>query len=222
MAMRTALICIGLLLGGCNMVVTKTPLFSKADTAGEAQLRPGLWRETPQDPCDFDETKPFAEWPGCANGFIVKDGQVGGYNTDADGKKTWTSSDLVVAGGEPRVIQVLLKDLGVKGLGELPFGPMYLYMAAHPTKTDDQGRIVAYTAWPILCGPPPPPDAKGPDGKAMRMGTLKPLPGLTMDKDDNNCTTSSQAVVEAAAKASAQWQQTNTTSEDHWVRDGTR
>ncbi len=209
-----------LLLGACNMVVTKTPLFSKADTVGEAQLRPGVWRETPRDPCDFDETKPFIDWPGCANGFIVTDGQVGGYNTDANGKKTWSSSDLLVAGGEPRVIQVLLKDLGVKGLGDLPFGPMYLYVAARPTKID--ARIVAYTAWPILCGPPPPPDAKGPDGKAMRMGTLKPLPGLTMDKDDNNCTTSSQAVVRAAAKASVQWQDANATTEDHWIRDGDR
>jgi hypothetical protein len=210
-----------LLLGACNMVVTKAPLFSKADTAGEAQLRAGVWRETQQQPCDFDETKPLAEWPGCASGFIVRDGQVGGYNTDAEGKRTWTSSELIVAGDEPRVIQVLMKDLGVKGLGELAFGPMYLYVAAHPTKTDAQGRIVAYTAWPILCGPPPPPDAKGPDGNATRMGTLRPLPGLTMDKDGNNCTTTSQQVVLAAAKASAQWQGADTT-EDHWIRDGIR
>lgn len=210
-----------LLLGACNMVVTTTPLFSKADTAGEAQLRPGVWRETPKDPCDFDETKPFADWPGCANGFVVKDGQVGGYNTDANGKKTWTSSDLIVAGGEPRVMQVLMKDLGVKGLGDLPFGPMYLYAAAHPTKTDAQGRIVAFTSWPILCGPPPPSDAKTPSG-GMRMGTLEPLPGLTMDKDDNNCTTTSQSVVHAAANANAQWRKPEDTTDDRWVRDGDR
>jgi hypothetical protein len=211
-----------LLLGACNMVVTKEPLFSKADTVGEAQLRPGVWREKEKDPCDFDESKPLTDWPGCANGFIVKDGQVGGYNTDASGKKTWSSSELIVAGGDPRVIQVLMKDLGVKGLGDLPFGPMYLYMAAHPTKSDDQGQIVAYTAWPILCGPPPPPDAKGPDGNGMRIGTLEPLPGLTMDKDGNNCSAPSQAVVRAAAKASVKWQAQATVSEDHWVRDGDR
>jgi hypothetical protein len=210
------------LLGACNMVVTKAPLFSKADTAGLAQLRPGVWRETTDKPCDFDETKPLADWPGCANGFITKDGQVGGYDTDANGKKTWSSLELIVAGGEPRVMQVLMKELGVKGLGDLPFGPMYLYVAAHPTKTDAQGRIVAYSGWPILCGPPPPPDAKGPDGNSVRTGTLKPLPGLTMDKDGNNCTTTSQAAVQAAAKTSEQWQDSNATTENHWVRDGDR
>ena len=221
--MRLILVMAGLLLlGACNMVVTKEPLFSKADGARDAQLRPGVWRQTDHDPCDFDESKPITDWPSCANSSVVKDGEVGGYNTDADGKKTWASTDLILAGGEPRVIQVLMKDLGVKGLGELPFGPMYLYMAVHPTKTDGQGFIVAYDAWPILCGPPPPPDAKGPDGKAMRMGTLKPLPGLTMDKDDNNCTTSSQAVVRAAAKASQQWQESSSTTESHWIRDGER
>jgi len=209
-----------LLLGACNMVATKQPLFSNADAAGAAPLRPGVWRETAQKPCDFDETRPLAEWPDCADGFVVRHGQVGGYNTDANGKKTWTSSELIVAGGEPRVIQVLLKDLGVKGLGELPFGPMYLYLAARPTRFDDQGRIVAYTAWPILCGPPPPPDAKGPDGNSTRTGTLEPLPGLTMDKDANNCATTSQDVVRAAARASEQWRQT--TTEDHWVHDGDR
>jgi hypothetical protein len=221
--MRQLLIIVGmLLLGACNMVVTKEPLFSKADAAREPQLKQGVWRQADQDPCDVDETKPITDWPACADGFVVKEGEVGGYNTDADGKKAWASTDLVVAGGEPRVIQVQMKDLGVKGLGELPLGPMYLYMAAHPTKTDADGRILAYRAWPILCGPPPPPDAKGPDGKAMRMGTLKPLPGLAMDKDANNCTTSSQAVVHSAAKASEPWQDKGSTSESHWVRDGDR
>jgi hypothetical protein len=221
--MRLILAIVGLLLlGACNMVVSKTPLFSKADTAGLAQLRPGVWRETPKDPCDFDETTPFAAWPSCANGFVVNGGQVGGYDTDANGKKTWTSVELVVAGGEPRVMQVLMKDLGVKGLGELPFGPMYLYVAAHPTKSDAQGRIVAFSSWPILCGPPPPPDAKGPDGNSIRMGTLEPLPGLTMDKDGNNCTTTSQAVVQAAAKSSEQWRKPEDITEDRWVRDGDR
>ena len=56
----------------------------------------------------------------------------------------------------------------------------------------------------------------------MRMGTLEPLSGLTMDKDDNNCTTTSQAVVQAAAKASVQWRKPEDTTEDRWVRAGDR
>ena len=151
------------------MVVTKAPLFSKADTAGDAQLRPGVWREASHDPCDFDETKPLADWPSCANGFVVNGEHIGGYNTDADGKKTWTSSELIVAGGEPHVIQVLKKDLGVKGLGELPFGPLYLYVRrpTRPRPTPRAASSPTLPVTPILCGVRRPhPSAKGPDGNS--------------------------------------------------------
>jgi len=220
--MRRILIALGLLLlGGCNMVVTKTPLFAKSDTAGVPQLRPGIWIEQSDKPCDFDPAKPLADWPDCAKGAIVLDGKVGGYNADADGKKTLTTTDLVVAGGDPRIVQIRMDDLELKGLGDVPLGPMYLYMAARPTKTDETGRITAYVAWPILCGSPPPQNAKTSAG-GMRFGTLKPLPGLTMDKDDNNCTTTSQDVVRAAAAASEKWTSPDNLSAEHWVREGDR
>jgi hypothetical protein len=220
--MRRLLIVLGLLLlGGCNMVVTKTPLFAKSDTAGVPQLRPGVWIEQSGKPCDVDVSKPLADWPDCAKGAIVLDGKLGGYNVDANGKKTWTTTDLLMVGGAPRVMQVQMQDLDVKGLGDVPLGPMYLYMAVRPTKTDESGRITAYTAWPVLCGPPPPPDVKTPAG-GTRSGTLQPLQGLTMDSDDNNCTTTSQGAVRAAAGASEKWTPPDTLSVEHWVRDGDR
>jgi hypothetical protein len=220
--MRPLLVIVSLLLlGACNMVVTKAPLFAKSDTIGAPQLRPGVWIEQSDKPCDFDPSKPLADWPACAKGSVVLDGKIGGYNVDANGKKAWTTSELLVAGGNPRVIQVRMEDLDVKGVGDIPIGPMYFYMAAHPTKTDEAGRVIAYTAWPVLCGPPPPADAKTPSG-GMRSGTLEPLPGLTMDKDDNNCTTTSQDAVRAAAAASEKWTPPSTLSAVRWVRDGDR
>ena len=218
--MRRLFIVLGLLLlGGCNMVVTKTPLFAKSDTAGVPQLRPGVWIQQSDKPCDLDVSKPLADWPDCAKGTIVLDGKLGGYNTDADGKKTLSTVDAVIAGGDPRVIQVRMTDLGIKGVGDVPLGPMYFYMAVRPTKIDEAGRITAYVAWPALCGPPPPQAAKTQAG-GMRFGTLTPLPGLTMDKDDNNCTTTSQDALRTAAVASEKWTPPDTLSVEHWVRDG--
>jgi hypothetical protein len=208
-----------LLLGACNMVVTKDPLFSKADPP--LALREGIWREPSDGPCDVDESKPLADWPGCAKGSVIAKGKVGGWETDDKGVRTWRTSDVVFAAGRPAVAQVHLTDLEMKGVGDLPIKPsFYLYLVIRPTKTDDAGRIIAYTGWPIFCGPPPPDGSKGPDGTSPRMGTLQPLPGLTMDKDGANCTTASQDVLRAAGAASEAWAESGSTTVTHWVRDG--
>ena len=45
-AMRImASICLGVLLASCNMVTSQTPLFSSADTQGQAQFRSGIWMD---------------------------------------------------------------------------------------------------------------------------------------------------------------------------------
>jgi hypothetical protein len=211
-----------LLLGACNMVVTKDPMFTKADTGG-FRLREGVWNEPSSSPCDFDETKPLAQWPDCAKGVVVTKDQIGAWDTDAKGARTWRSSDVIFAGGQPPVAQVHLQDMEMKGVGDLPISPsLYLYLALRPTKTDDAGRVTAYTGWPILCGPPPPDGAKGPDGTSPRMGTLAPLPGLTMDKDGNNCTPASREALRAAGVASEKWAKPDSMTVTRWVRDGDR
>ena len=39
----------------------------------------------------------------------------------------------------------------------------YGYAAVLPTKFDSEGRIVAFSMWPIICGPPAPKDKDGND-----------------------------------------------------------
>ena len=68
-------------------------------------------------------------------------------------------------------------------------------------RLDDQGRITAFTLWPVQCGPPPPKDNNGNDTAAA---TLKPLPGIELKPGDAVCSTSSvSAPCRNAAKASA-------------------
>ena len=220
--LRAALLGSLMLLGACNMVVTTKPLFTASDSAGVPQLKPGVWNEKPDPACAVDETKPLADWPSCAHGVIVQNGQIGAYSTDANGKRVWTASTILMVGGDPRVMQFHLPDIDLKGLGGAKLDLLYLYMALRPTSTDADGRVTAFTSWPIVCGPPPPDGTKSPDGKGVRLGTLTPLPGLVMDKAGGNCTPTSPAAVLAAAAPTEQWAKGSSLSVEHWVRDGTR
>jgi hypothetical protein len=91
----------------------------------------------------------------------------------------------------------------------------YGYGAVRPTRFDSEGRITAFTIWPVQCGPPPPKNAKGED---VAPATLKPLPGIVMKKGDPVCTTTSVAALRNAARASEAWAP-QPPRESHWVRD---
>lgn len=205
----------GLLLGGCNMVVTATPLFSKADEAGAHGLKPGVWESAPDAGCVFDEKTPVTTWPSCANaGIVTADGQVGGYQGDPP---TLQLNDIVLAGGDPMVMQIHAAE-AAPGSALTLNG--YLYIALRPTKTDERGRATAFTAWAVQCGPPPPnPPA---NATKIELGTKQPLPGLVMDKAHTNCTTSSPAALRDAAKVSERWAASGLSSTSHWLRDGVR
>jgi hypothetical protein len=203
------------LLGACNVVMTKTPLFTKADAAGAPKLRPGVWSEDPAPDCALDESKPLTDWPDCANGFVViDDATFGGYGKE-DGKRVWSTVSALLVGGDPMVFQIHATGDATPGTSP----DAYVYSGLAPAKLDAQGRIVATLSWPVQCGKPPPADAKTPDG-SQRTGTLDPLPGLTMDADGSNCTTTSPAALRAAAKASRKWTVPGETTAAHWVRDG--
>jgi len=214
--MRLVLAIVALaLLSGCNVVMTKDPLFTKADEAGAAPMRPGVWDTEPAPDCKVDESKPLTEWPSCASGFVVRgDGTAGSYKMQ-DGKPVWQSAPFIVAAGDPLVFQAQMTG----SLGDAAMPPVYVYAAVKPTKLDDQGRIVASVSWPVLCGPQPPKDAKGADGN-QRSGTLHPFAGLTMDASANDCTTTSQDAVRGAAGASRKFTAASDISSSHWVRDG--
>jgi hypothetical protein len=212
---RALALAVLVLLGACNMVVTRDPVFSKADAAGAPALRPGVWNGDPKDDCKVDESKPLSEWPSCASGFVVMDEHRLGNFNDQGGKHVWTTTDYVLAAGEPRVLQVYFT------AGTDPMMPAaYFYAAYRPTKFDDQGRVVAGRSWFVICGPPPPAPASGDAGGKQRTGTLHPFAGLTMDSDGNNCAPDNPAALRNAARESRTLTAAKDLSGSHWVRDG--
>jgi hypothetical protein len=200
-----------LVLAGCNVAVSTTPLFTAADEGGAPRLMPGVW-SLEQEDCKFDETKPVPEWPDCAAGAVVKPGEVVGYDRKKEGP-VWEHNPMVFAAGNPRIIQIRM--VGEK-VGEGPDkAEPYGYAAARPTKRDRQGRITAIHYWIILCGPPPP---KTTHGKNPVLGTLHPLPGMKMKPGEAMCMAASAKAVRGAAKPSEGW--ADKTMDAHWVREG--
>lgn len=208
--MKTALLLTALVaLGGCNVVVTKDPLFTRANEAGAATLKPGLWRMEMDPKCAVDETKPLADWPECAAGAVLADGMAGFYDRKSDADKPiWKEQPVILAAGDPRVLQLQTEVGGDINMESSP----YLYLGVRPTKTDSDGRITEFSLWPVLCGPPPP-GAQDPLTKHL-------LPGLTAKPDEPVCTTTSIAALQNAAKASVAW--TAEIKKGHWVRAGGR
>ena len=215
-------------LCGCNVVMTKTPLFTQADAAGAPPLRPGVWSFFREPGCAVDERAPFTDWPDCAGGGLVTaDGDIAGHKSGSPGGQL-EHAPIVLAAGDPRVLQIQV-DMAMSVSAEASGGgaaetssssaqtKAYGYAGVRPTKFDDQGRIVAFTLWPAQCGPPPPKNAKGED---VALATLKPLPGIEMQRSDVNCTTHSAAALRNAAKASEAW--ADELRRARWLRDGDR
>lgn len=202
-----------LMLGGCNVVVTEQPLFSARDEAGAPPMKPGLWRMDADEACDFDPAKPLADWPECASGAVFAPGVISGHDKK-DGKDVRIEAPFILAAGDPRVGQLRLVDEDIEGHGKA--NPPYGYVAVKPTKLD-HGAIVEVTYWLVLCGPPPPPNAKTRSQKPA-LGTLHPLPGMKMKPGDAVCTTDSQAALRGAAAASRAWGEKPKRA--RWIRAG--
>jgi hypothetical protein len=187
---------VALSLGGCNMVTSTRPLFTKADTRDTPVFKAGLW--SAEDPaCVFDPAQPLASWPKCAGGSVIPAGQ--GVLQGTDG------TEILIAAGEP-----LIGQLHFKPGGPLPIG--YFYGALVPIARDDQRQVIEVESWVAQCGPPRPP---GPNGEQDPRVSLHPLPGLII-KDDN-CIANDPRLVRKAVIASRAWQPVHKT---HWVRDG--
>ncbi len=178
-------------------------------------MRPGVWDGDPPAGCDVDEAKPFADWPSCSTGFVVRDDGAFGEFTNQGGKRAWASTDVVLAAGEPRILQMHV----TAGSNDPLLPAVYLYGAFEPTKLDAEGRIVAARSWIVVCGPPPPDGVKGADGKP-HPGTLHPFAGLTMDSDGTNCTPTSPAALRNAGRESRGLAAAKDINAAHWVRDG--
>ena len=231
--LRLPLIVAGLaLLSACNVVMTKEPLLTQADAAGAPNLRSGVWIFFKEADCKVDESKPFTEWPDCAGGGLVTPGNVvKGHKANAPADQL-EDTPFVLAAGDPRIMQLQVDvDLSMQAeatasgdatatasasppVHARPYG----YAGVRPTKFDDQGRVTAFTLWPVQCGPPPPKDKQGND---TAPATLKPLPGMEMKAGDPVCSTSSVSALRSAAKASEAWAPP-ARGDSHWIRDAQR
>ena len=180
------------MLAGCNLVYSEQPLFTKADAAGAAPLKPGLWAKV--DPaCAFDPAKPVAEWPDCAGAMVITPDRL------LDPSKPGQTADYVLASGEPRVLQAPYKnDAGVS---------LYFYLGIKPLQLDSRGRIVEFESWIAQCGPPPPKSDKPISDKTPMSEFIsrEPLPGLIPNRKTGMCKAVSQDPVRASVKVSRPW-----------------
>jgi hypothetical protein len=222
--------CLGL-LSACNVVMTKEPLFTQADGAGAPTLRQGVWLLFKQPGCDVDESRPFTEWPDCAGGGYVAAANISAHKSKAPPDQL-EDTPFVLAAGVPRIMQAPVDvDLTVQAdasasgdaTASASASPPvharpYAYGGVRATRLDDQGRIVAFTLWPVQCGPPPPKDKNGED---VAGATKRPLPGIDMKPGDAVCSTKSVSALRGAAKASEAWAP-QPPAEAHWIRDAAR
>ena len=231
--MRIALALVSLIaLSACNVVLTKTPLFTAEDAAGAPVLRPGVWVFAHEPGCKVDQSRPFLDWPSCAGGGLVGANDIAGPKANAP-KGELEHTPVILAGGDPRVLQLQISlDLtagataGASGdatasasaSATAPQAKPWGYAAVRPTRHDAQGRITAFDYWPVYCGPPPARQSKDDLGLS---GAEHPLPGLTMQDNNTDCTTDSKEALRNAARASEAWAE-KPLAEAHWVRDGDR
>lgn len=211
------------LLGGCNIVVSKVPMFTQADSAGAPALRPGLWLAE-KDDCHVDEAAPRARWPECADPLVITPTEVHGV-----GEKAGKPQPYLVAAGDPLVLQSQIDidvsagvDVSATGnatasgsaSAKVTSPPPYAFLGAHPLAFDAQGRVTRMEQWPVMCGPPPPEPRPGAPLDKARYVTLHPLPGMRIE--GQVCTPANKAAVVNAARESRAY---GSVQKAHWVRD---
>jgi hypothetical protein len=208
-----AMACAALMLAGCNMITSPTPMFTAADARGQSQLRPGIWTDDRKD-CAFDERQPIESWPHCANGWIVRPDGVLGEATAGARVADWHLYATVLAAGDPPILQIRVDEKPGQA-------PVYVYLGFEALKSGADGRITAYRQWPALCGPPPPSDANGPTNGGL---TLQAIEGVSLDKASGNCVALTPAPIRLSVARSDAWREKSDDGRDraHWVRDGER
>lgn len=188
-------------LSGCDLVVSKTPLISPADTQGAVMPREGWWVLV-DDTCRFDARKPVRRWPDCVDSALVRPGAtqgfsaVQGFNVE---RRVWESYPFLMAPGEPQLIQYEDRRDGWS---------VYYYYGLKPVKQDEGGRMIEALVWLALCNRS--------DGDAVAAVKDRKLPpGLSPDGDTNDCIAADVAAVRAAVVAG----QGADSPRLRWVRD---
>ncbi|WP_304177410.1 hypothetical protein [Phenylobacterium aquaticum] len=172
MRFQGLLLCLTLLLGGCNRVYSHQPLFH--DATGLPAIRTGNWRAIDPDPTTDPSDGRILIRPG-GRLLII----------DEDGSRT----QLRLFPGDPLILQTRAS----KARG----GPGYFYYGVRIHARNALGQATRLSFWPVDCGPPPP---TVPDGAPQQWVTAAPYPGLLPDGD--NCLAWAPEAVRNAARAS--------------------
>lgn len=225
-----------LLLSACtNTVRSETPWFSPADAAGAPPLRDGVWSAVDPD-CRFDAALPLEQWPACAQGRVIRGGEElslnASHGSDGKGRRMrseydWSSEAYVLAAGAPRIhqracgepsrIERAEDDAGETAVDEAVSRLVYCYAGLRADGLDAEGRIIAFTTWPIWCGPMP----ERAEGERGRSVTDAPFAGLTVVGE--HCIADDVAALRAAATASETLAaQQSGGARVRWIRDGWR
>lgn len=263
-----ALLVSSLLLSACtNMVRSEAPWFGLAEATSAPPLREGVWAAVDPD-CRFDANRPLEQWPGCAQGRVIRGGEELELNyidsEDEHGRRErsdygWSSEAFVLAAGAPRIHQRACgeprgmqkaeepareesaEDAAIEARNEAASSAtaaeapaelsavdeavsrlVYCYAGLRADAVDAEARIVAFTTWPIWCGPYPR-RAEGEDGPNV---TDAPFTGLIVVGE--HCIAGDVAALRAAATASetlcAPGELTGPLDPTRfrWIRDGWR
>ena len=211
-----------LLLSACtNMVRSEAPWFGLAEATSAPPLRDGVWAAVDPD-CRFDANRPLEQWPGCAQGRVIRGGEELELNyidsEDEHGRRErsdygWSSEAFVLASGAPRIHQRACgepgmqkaeepareesaEDAAIEARNEAASSATAAEAPAEQSAVDAEARIVAFTTWPIWCGPVPQ-RAEGEDGPNV---TDAPFTGLIVVGE--HCIAGDVAALRAAATAS--------------------
>jgi hypothetical protein len=216
-------------LSGCNAVVSVEPWFTEEDTQGTPGFRDGLWMSA-QANCEVDVAEPAERWPDCAQAGVIRDREWLEVNWDLmpTGERVfagWRSERIIIANGTPLIAQVPLNGEGTASSSEEGERDepqwRYAYGAVRPKKLDQQGKIIAYDQWTIVCGPLPESKVVGQteDGPILDQVyvTDQPFPGLAII--DNSCVAES---IDALRSAGVLSEPLGEHGEARWVRDGWR
>lgn len=204
--MRTILACVlALATSACAVVGSDRPLFGAVDARGQAVLRTGLWA-MPDEDCTFDPADKAKEWNDCANATFVSPTTFSERPNDHDEERE--TLGYVLAGGDPRVLQVQAPD-GKQN-------PNYAYAGLRPLRLDEAGRIVEARVWLALCEPPPnPKDPSADDAKPKALA-----PGLLRDSKGGGCTATRASAARGAVTRSEAWaSERELTLAARWIRD---
>lgn len=231
-----------------NMVRSERPWFSPADAASAPPLRDGVWAAVgPDCPFDtnlpLERWPTCAEGRVVRSGeelglnsFTSKDAQGRLKHVDYD----WSSEAFVLAAGAPRIhqrtcgaprgaVEAVAEEPAEEGATPLPSVErppiedavsrlVYCYAGLRADALDAEGRVVAFTTWPIWCGPFPQ-RAEGEGGPNV---TDAPFPGLAIVGE--HCVAEDVAALRAAATASETLKLTGPLGPTRfrWIRDGWR